>query len=396
MRNIYFLICFFLLSGTIGSLSPFFDLTCSGTTTSSSSTYGVELAKFKYPVFTDYFESIPDVVELTDEEGSYHYVSGLTPSKDEAEDLAEKIKSSGYADAKVLNLNEAFSSKQIAHILEREENDQDKNQKQMSSDSELEEKSPAEIAIGEMTDIGNAYFYTILLEESKSSLKADHFSPYHSVKVLREKESFQYVMGRFDDIADAIAQLKNQVQNDFPAARVAVIREGSLAEIPKAQEDKQEVKRASFPVGSYNMGRKMRGKEYVDYYYEFGQTTSVENSAYHIELGVYSNKKQAEEVLQKLQEMGFSQATIKTGSTSPERVTKAELTPDAHFTIQVFTSKKEMNLKRLDLPGLNCTFDQKDDLYRYFYGDFDNYWVCRRGLREIRNKGFVDAFIVKL
>lgn len=395
MRNIYFLICFFLLSGTIGSLSPFFDLT-SASSSAGSSTYGVELAKFKYPVFTDYFESISDVVELTDEEGSYHYVSGLTSSKKEAEDLAEEIKSSGYSDARVLNLNEAFSSKQIAHVLKDEGKDQDENQQPKSSKQVLRKSSAVEMAIGELTDIGNDYFYTVLLEESKSSLKAEHFSPYQSVKVLRENETFQYVLGRFDDLADALVYLKDRVRDDFPMARVAVVRQGNLVEIRKEQQNPQKIRLVSPQMGSYNMGRKMRGKEYVDYYYDLSQILQGENAVYRIDLGAYSDKTRADEAVRKLKEMGFSQARIVNGAAAAKSVTKADLTPDAHFTIQVFASGKQMNAKRLNLSGLKRTFDQSDDLYRYFYGDFDNYWVCRRELREIRNKGFADAFIVKL
>ncbi|WP_372752477.1 SPOR domain-containing protein [Labilibaculum sp.] len=383
------------MTGTIGSLSPFFDITFASSN-AGSSTYGVEIAKFKYPVFTDYFESIDDVLELTGEDGTYHYVSGLSSSKSKAEDLAEAIKSSGYAEAKVLNLNETFSSEQIAEALRREEKEKDENKKEEIIKQELQKKSAAEIAIGELTDIGNDYFYTILLEEGKASLNAEHFSPYHFVKVLRDNEYFHYVMGRFDDVADAVNYLKTDVQTHFPMARVAVINKGNLIEYIKAEEKKQEVKHLAYEAGSYNMGRKMRGKEYVDYYYDFTLEMPIDGGAYVVELGTYSNKTQADEAVRKLKELGFSQAKIKSPSTAPKKQASVGLTPEAHFTIQVYATKLEMSTERLDLPALKRTFDQKDALYRYFYGDFDNYWVCRRELREIRNKGFFDAFIVKL
>jgi len=91
MRNIYFLICFFLTAGTIGSFSSFFDINFSGST-AGGTTYAVEVAKFKYPVYTDYFEELKDVVELSDENGEFHYLSGLTSNKGEAEDLVGDYK----------------------------------------------------------------------------------------------------------------------------------------------------------------------------------------------------------------------------------------------------------------------------------------------------------------
>lgn len=66
------------------------------------------------------------------------------------------------------------------------------------------------------------------------------------------------------------------------------------------------------------------------------------------------------------------------------------------YSIHVFASKKTTLISQLKLKGLYENFDQDENLYRYFYRSFDNYWVCRRELREVRSKGFPDAYIVKL
>lgn len=395
MRNIYFLICFFLTAGTIGFFSPFFDINLTSST-AGGSTYGVEIAKFKYPVYTDYFEEMDDVVELSGKDGEYHYLAGLTNSKSSAENLAEEIKSFGYADAKVLDLNTEFSNEQIERVLENENVDQDKTKKKNITTQTIKKKKSAEMAIGKLTNIGNAYFYTILLQKSKDILNAESFSPHNSVKIIEANGKFQYVLGRFEDVGDAKKYLKEKILVDFPNAIVAVINKGELAEVREAQKANSKVKIASNKAGSYNMGRKMRGKEYVDYYYELGRLRISEKPLYVIEIADYNNKALAEEAVQKLKDLGFTQARVKTPSVSKVAAVKESLSADAHFTIQVFASKSEMSVKRLTIKNLTRTFDQEDELYRYFLGDYDNYWACRRELREIREKGYGDAFIVKL
>ena len=70
--------------------------------------------------------------------------------------------------------------------------------------------------------------------------------------------------------------------------------------------------------------------------------------------------------------------------------------PKFKYSIHVFASKKTTLISQLKLKGLYENFDQDENLYRYFYRSFDNYWVCRRELRDVRSKGFPDAYIVKL
>jgi len=66
------------------------------------------------------------------------------------------------------------------------------------------------------------------------------------------------------------------------------------------------------------------------------------------------------------------------------------------YSIHVFASKNATRISQLKLTGLYENFDNDEKLYRYFYRSYDNYWVCRRELREVRSKGFPDAYIVKL
>ena len=216
------------------------------------------------------------------------------------------------------------------------------------------------------------------------------------MKVLEADGMFQYVLGRFEDVGDAKKYLQEKVLAGFPHASVAVINKGELAAVRVEAERKNDVKMASNQAGSYNMGRKMRGKEYVAYYYELGHLKISEKPLYVIEIGDYNDKKLANEAVQKLKDLGFTQAKIKTPSGLKSVAVQESLSADAHFTIQIFASKSEMNLKRITIKDLTRTFDPQDELYRYFYGNYDNYWVCRRELREIRKKGYGDAFIVKL
>ncbi|MRT94129.1 hypothetical protein [Ancylomarina sp. 16SWW S1-10-2] len=70
--------------------------------------------------------------------------------------------------------------------------------------------------------------------------------------------------------------------------------------------------------------------------------------------------------------------------------------PKFKYSIHVFASKNKTLISYLKLKGLYENFDMNENLYRYFYRSFDNYWVCRRELREVRSNGFPDAYIVKL
>ena len=70
--------------------------------------------------------------------------------------------------------------------------------------------------------------------------------------------------------------------------------------------------------------------------------------------------------------------------------------PKFKYSIHVFASKNATRLSLLKLTGLYENYDKDEHLYRYFYRSYDNYWVCRRELRDVRSKGFPDAYIVKL
>ncbi len=394
MRNIYFLICFFLTAGTIGSFSSFFDVNFAGST-AGGTTYAVEIAKFKYPVYTDYFEEIDDVLELSGKNGEYYYLSGLTSNKSDADELVKEIKSYGYLEAKVLDLHTEFSSEQIVSVLSKGKDDQDQTKKKKITNQSVQKKKAAELAIGKLNNVGTAYFYTIVLQQSKDVLNAESFAPHNSVKVFQNKGKYHYVLGRFEDVGDAQKYLKNEVLSGFPNANLAVINKGELVEY-KAKKKNVSSKKLVAEKGSYNMGRKMRGKEYVDYYYELGHIKISKKPFYTVEIGNYNDKKMADEAVQKLKDLGFSQAKIKTPSTKNSTTSKSENAVKPHYVIQVLASKSKMGVKRLKFKNLNRTFDEQDELYRYFYGSYDNYWVCRRELREVREKGYADAFIVKL
>ena len=70
--------------------------------------------------------------------------------------------------------------------------------------------------------------------------------------------------------------------------------------------------------------------------------------------------------------------------------------PKFKYSIHVFASEKITRISQLKLNGLYENYDNDENLYRYFYRSYDNYWVCRRELRDVRSKGFPDAYIVKL
>ena len=376
MRNIYFIICIILSAGTIGYFSPIFDLSFNSGSAGSTS-YAVEVAKYKYPVYTDYFEDLEDVIELSGEEGAYHYVAGITRSKKEAEELNEKIRELGYTEARVVDLLEEFSREELEGVVDFEVQEKD-----------VQDKKSAESAIAKLTGAENAYFYTIRLKESNEMLTAREFLPLRP-KAHKQGDTFHYLIGKFEDVGNAQKYLKDKVLKDFASAELLVMNKGVLMNVSKAKP------KTTASTGN-NMGRKMRGREYVDYYYELSSLKFSKTPVYYIEVGPYDDKTKADEAIQKLHDLGFTKAGIKDPTKTQRSVTKPDAAADAHYTIQIFAGKNQVKKARFDIEGVSQSYDQHDELYRYFVGDYDNYWVCRRELREVRKKGFVDAFIVKL
>lgn len=380
MRNIYFIICFVLSVGTIGYFSPVLNWNFN-VASSGSTSYAVEIAKYKYPVYTDYFENLEGVIELSSEEGDFHYISGITKSLNEAKDLSEKMKEIGYAEARVVDLLEEFSEEELEGVIEPTTQDQN-----------VQKKKSAEIAISKLTDVENAYFYTIKLKESKEILAADQFEGLKP-KVHKQQGLYYYLLGKFEDVGNAEKYLKDKVKRKYANAELLVMNKGQLVNVSKAKTAK---KAPTTNEGSYNMGRKMRGKEYVDYYYESSSLKISKSPIYYIEIGPYADKKEADNAVQKLHDLGFTKAGVKDPSKEKRVVNQPAANADAHYTIQIFAGKNKIKSSRFKLEDVSQSYDQHDKLYRYFVGNYDNYWVCRRELREVRKKGFRDAFIVKL
>jgi len=371
MRNIFFLICILLSAGTLSYFSPFLDIDFSSSN-SGGTTYAVEIAKYKYPVYTDYFDNLDDVIELDTENGEYHYISGITTSKTDAEESSAEIRALGYKDARIIDLKKEFSSDELADVLSGDIQKQD------------QKKTVAEKAISKLNNVGNAYFYTIKLKESKELESAAEFAPLKP-KAHKKSGVYHYLLGRFEDVNTAQKYMKDNVLAKYQNAEIVVINKGQLAKKNTSAGDDSQ----------YDMGRKMKGKEYLAYYYELPELKFVSTPLYHIEVGPYKDKKIAEEAVQKLKDLGFENAKLQTPKKSTSSQVKRDPAASEHFTIQVFAGKSSLKTSRFKFE-VSRTFDQKDGLYRYFYGDYDNYWVCRRELRKVRESGYQDAFIVKL
>lgn len=377
MRNIYFIICILLSAGTIGFLSPLFDFNFNSSSSGSTS-YAVEIAKYKYPVYTDYFENLNDVTEINGDDGDFHYISGITKSKQQAEQLSEQLKDLGYSEARVIDLLEEFNQDNLEGIIDIK-----------PQDKEVQKKENAETVISKLIYSEDEQFYTICLKISQDMLSANQFLPLQP-KAHKQDDNFYYVIGKFDNAESAQKYLRNNLPKDYTTASIVQMDKGVLTQPQIAESKSATVSPAN------NMGRKMRGKEYIDYYYELSGMNLARTPVYYIELGPYNDKAKIEEAIQKLHDLGFENAGIKDPARDKRSLSKPAEAADAHYTIQIFAGKNAVNKERFTIEGITQSYDQHDKLYRYFVGDYDNYWVCRRHLRDIRNKGFRDAFIVKL
>ncbi|MFA8434237.1 MAG: SPOR domain-containing protein [Marinifilaceae bacterium] len=410
MRNLYFIICSLLISGALGLLSQYIDIESSDSK-GNQDLYSIQLATLKYPVYLSHFKGVENVVELVGKDGLFRYCLKPFSGKEEVEKLLVQVHQQGYSEAKVIRLVDEFDQEALADSQQ----DDGKQQKirVSASDKELEKirsvqgkgnnqekEIPVIHALSRMAGVGSSYFYSIQVLETPAPQKPDRFSTLKNVKEYSEEEgSYRYLHGNFADVEDAERYLSNELRKNYPDAKVVVVDKGNVVMLQQQVKISQDVRpvpdsKIQVPV------KRGKGREFVDYFYEENQSpfpVTPVASDYRIELGPFKDRVDAENELQRLKKLGYGSARLLMPSTSGKKgeVNIAASSPIV-YTIQIMANSKAVSISSFKLKGVRKVYSSKDGLYKYYYGGYDNYWVCRRKLRDVRNKGYRDAFIVKM
>ena len=426
MRNLYLVICFFVISGTLGYFSQYLDVESSGEL--KKELYAVQLASLKYPVYLSYFKGVDSMVEMKGKDGMYCYCVKPFTDKESARKRCNDLKNLGYPDGKVVNVSKKFASKELSSATVIESSSGSNEVRSHSADQPLtkirenqnpsqQQESPVVKMLSSMKDVGTSYFYSIQLISTSSPQYPQSFKGVENVKEFKDSQGvYRYLHGNFADVEDAQRYLREQIATRYTQARVVVVDKGQVVTAPKVVDASRVVAKKQQPTVYRKKGyvKPTKGRQYKDYYYEDPESLLSALAAplsYSIMVGPFNDKAQAQIQLQKLHEMGFSSAqlkarvpasananssTVKSVNKSGKSSVKKSITNGDQYTIQLLATIKIKNPTSFKLKGVRRVQSPQDHLYRYYFGQFDNYWVCRRKLRDIRIQGYSDAFIVKL
>ncbi|MCC1485347.1 N-acetylmuramoyl-L-alanine amidase family protein [Winogradskyella immobilis] len=88
-----------------------------------------------------------------------------------------------------------------------------------------------------------------------------------------------------------------------------------------------------------------------------------------------------------------SKTVVSTDSETEE--TTSQIIKNVHFKIQISASSKRVATKSYNFKGLNTiTREKQGDLYKYFYGNTQDYNIAKTLKEEAKNKGYSTCFIV--
>lgn len=384
--------------------------------------YAVQLASLKYPVDISLFEGMDNVVELKDRNGMYRYCVKPFSGKEEAHKICEKLKKNGYPEGRVVSLNSDFDAKVIADAtsgIVKPDCDRDSSNQPDStlantrgdnngnfsfnntSESDVSDNKKVTSGLNVPGD-NKELFFSVLLVQSESRIDSSFYRGVEDVKELCDATGqYCYLYGNYDTREDAHSSITKEMKSRFKNVGVVMVNSDKVV-IPVLMNT--DIGRHSNAVTSK---KRRRGRQYVDYYYEdpeLQQTPSLRK--FGIEVGPFDNESEALVQMQRLQQLGFASARLiekdyparskirRKKKTAKNLTQKKGGTP--RYTIQILASRVAKDPSSLKLKGVDRKLSQSDHLYRYYYGTYDNYWVCRRELREVRYHGYRDAFIVKM
>ena len=88
-----------------------------------------------------------------------------------------------------------------------------------------------------------------------------------------------------------------------------------------------------------------------------------------------------------------SETVVSTSSDTEE--TTSQIIKNIHFKIQISASSKRVATKSYNFKGLNTiTREKQGNLYKYFYGNTQDYNIAKTLKEEAKNKGYNTCFIV--
>jgi len=312
--------------------------------------YAVELTNSAKELDSNSFPKSINLVSLMGKDGRYHYCVYPFGEISKVNALCIKIKKDNYSKAKVIKLINVFDSQTITNSLASSV---------LSAFTGQDLKSSNNIKSVISTDKFD-YFYTIMLHQSPTALSPSFFDPINEIKEVYQDEVYYYLKSRFIDVEAAHEYLESIAYSN---SKVVVLTDEGIV-LPS------EIGNVGLQYSNMTNDQiRKRGNEFK-YYYSLSP-----DAVYDENIDFFRSLKSSKYL----------------SDAFPE-----DPNFEKGYSIQVFAESTSQDSKDFSFVGVKKLPNSFDGLDHYFYGRFSNYWICRRELREIRNKGYRNAFIVEL
>lgn len=230
--------------------------------------------------------------------------------------------------------------------------------------------------------------YYILLSLQPDKLVKTVDCNYLETKV---NNGYVYTLGSFADQSSAIVSLNKAIENRFDDAKIIDEQEYNKIIETKTSDTNTnnsttelysiQIKALATPTNISDFANLKGVKEYLS-----------ADGIYRYTYKEYTTKYDAAIDLAKVYQLGYNDAFI----IELNKFKQRETTGNAEYTIQLKALKTPINIKFFsNLKGVK-EFVGNDGFYKYTIGNFKTMDDARKQLKEIKNKGYLDAFIVNV
>ena len=230
-------------------------------------------------------------------------------------------------------------------------------------------------------------FY-ILLSVQKDKFTKKVECKYSEVKT---KKGYVYTLGSFTDKSSAIKSLNKAIDNGFADAKI--INKTEYTALTKVKTE--PIDNTSNKKGIYSI--QIKALSHPVKISEFTNIKGIKeylgaDGFYRYTYKEYKTKEEARSHLKDVINKGFPDAFIIDVKKYKQRETKG----NAEYTIQLKALKNPINIKFFsNLKGVR-EFIANDGYYKYTIGSYKTMNEARKSLKEIKSKGYTDAFIVNV
>ena len=121
------------------------------------------------------------------------------------------------------------------------------------------------------------------------------------------------------------------------------------------------------------------------------------NGLYKYTSGDFKNISDAATRQKLLKKLGFKDAWIAKNNDNAKSASKQNIKNQLHYRVQFYTSSKKISLSNKKFSGIkDVSYYYSGGLYKYTAGYFKNNRDAVKAMKELRKKGYKDAFIIKM